>query len=1679
VRGKKINKSGGAATQAGTNYQNRVAAWVCVQILAEQEAQPQWGLPADETLELILCETEESVDDTLIKTALGSCVLMNAKHKVTASTKAKSHFGSAISQFVRQFAESMKEDQNNAETFFDLKRGRLVLVTSSGSSDPVKRSLPRVLSRLRDQTKGERIIAAATSKGEREVLSKLRLQIKSAWRDAGDGELTEEKERRLLELIRVQILDVDEDERDELEAKRTLRASVLEETTQADLAWNTLIACCANKAALRSGFNRRSLQQTLLDQGIRLKVPRSYRKDIEQLQKYSEATMRSLQRDSLIRIGDNVLKIQRPSTEALQAAIEQQSIVVVGEPGAGKSGTLHDLVEHLKGEKRDVIFIAVGEVAANSLGSLRQELNLVHDILEVLNNWPGDEAAFLVIDALDAARLGEKGRAFYKLIADIINKRGRWRVLASIRKFDLRYHTDLRRLFAGRPPTKYIDKEFPNICHFNVPLFDDPVEWRQIAEQSLEITKLFIQADDSLRNLLRSPFNLRLVGELLGNNTSLDELRPLQTQIELLEKYWQERVIRNDSGGDGREIVLTRAVGAMVSNRSLLANRRDVTSDQGMGHSLEDLLSSHLLSELETPSGTSVERNVLKFPHHILFDYAAARLLFRGLPRTLVERLEMDVDLVLAIRPSLVLHFQYLWRLDKELFWDAVFWVIRSQHIPQIGKLIGSSVAAESMREVEDFAPLLRALSSADGTQREAREQSLRHVTGTLVTNAVSYRMTLLGESAPPWCVLLDRCITVSTSPTVIYSVRSVLINMCDHPEKFTDEQRFFAGHVARRLLGYALSAPNWDSFLVVACQQAVCRTFESDPVASEELLRCCLTPEHVIAHGHEELFRLAEEIERLMPLDPTLVEDIYRAAFTNFNNSEEKTLMAPSRIMLFTSTVKQDFHMGQFNLATKYGGFLEAAPLHATRALIAALESYVAEQEEERRKRDEEFHKLLKVSESVELVETTHGFDFNGQPAFIKDDRSDHWDSWARQNDEPLTLLDKFQEYLGRISSDDEHKDTRQQILELVRRENRNAVLWRRLLICGAQHPETLGHEVRSLAWATPVLMSGDTTQEAGEFLKAAFDKFTVGDREKVERAILCLPGVVEVKQQSTADYTRAQLLAYLPREAIITTEAKTLIETLEAENRLPSTDSRRAISHGYGVAPTEEDILRTQGVPVEAPQNQRIQLLMEPVKEFSSAHFNTAPTSEEVAAIMPSLRALRDVLTNAEEEGVDKTFRDLAWGHLARTGAASVEHENWSCETGDGVFIKRLLLDASSYPEPQPQEVGDDHFDDVPTWGTGARIGAACGLTRLTRHSSCVDDQVLATIEKLAVEDKVPAVRFQAATHLSSLYYTAPQLMWRLLENISQQERSRGILKFLLGGTLKRLAPYRPDCTTICVEHIYNRFREDGAAKEIRKSCAGIFAGLYIWKAHPRCKEIVEQIVNNPHKHVVEAHSIMFDVRRWLNLGSVDDSKPEDNVARINSFRLMESFLRSAYTHINTLEEKNKGVPFSSLDSSELEELRSLYRLVDDIGDQIYFASGAFSHSSHEDKIPMGRPERQRFLEDATDVLDLLAESGLAKTAHHLLITLEFFISYEPKMIFLLIGKVVGNAKRSGYQYESMAVGLIVRVVEQFIANYPHLLRDSQECRRALIDILDTFVEAGWPSAQRLTYGLEEIFR
>jgi stage V sporulation protein SpoVS len=233
------SNSGGAATQAGINYQNQVAAWICTRILAEREATPLWRFPEGVTFEFIRCETEQPVDDLLVGTSAGGHAFIQVKHTVTSSRASDSALASALDQFVRQFISYRTgvAGKQRWERPLDESLDRLVLVTSSKSSVSVREHLPALLTRLRTIAPSQGIDAAAINQDERKTLAVLRGHLARIWDGCAGTAISEAEEHQLLNLIWVQVLDVEEEGLNEREAKDLLRSSIINDPSQADAAW--------------------------------------------------------------------------------------------------------------------------------------------------------------------------------------------------------------------------------------------------------------------------------------------------------------------------------------------------------------------------------------------------------------------------------------------------------------------------------------------------------------------------------------------------------------------------------------------------------------------------------------------------------------------------------------------------------------------------------------------------------------------------------------------------------------------------------------------------------------------------------------------------------------------------------------------------------------------------------------------------------------------------------------------------------------------------------------------------------------------------------------------------------------------------------------------------------------------------------------------------------------------------------------------------------------------------------------------------------------------------------------------------------------------------------------------------------------------------------------------------
>lgn len=1636
--------AGGAATNAGVSFQNRVAAWISVRILAGQEIAPLWGLPTGTALEFLRCETEQPVDDILVGTSTSGHIFIQVKHTVRMEKGPTSGIGAAIDQFVRQFVTSRARTTATRpwERPLDPDRDRLVLIVGTASSGPVVETLPVILARLSNLTLDQPVMDAATTQVERQIWEIVLEHVERSWKGVVQTTPDEDERRQLLRLIRIQRLDVDANSLGEREAISTLAGLLSRaDNTAPFLAWTTLIELCGQFATSRSGGDRARLQNALVQRGIQIGPHRGFEADIARLRELAVAVTAALAQLAEIRIGETTIKIDRAVAPALRTAAATGSVVVIGDPGSGKSGQLHDFAAALTASGADVVVLAVDRLAAQSLLQLRDELGLQHDLVDVLVNWPGTSPGYLIIDALDSARSESAAAGISELVGSMTRNGGRWRVVAAVRKFDLAKSSSLQPLFAGQPPDQPTpDPEFPRVRHINVSAFN-AAEIEQVSSQSAILGEVIARAHAALEELLRLPFNLRLVADMISAGVPIDEFSPIQTQISLLDKYWTARVVGNDRAGYARENILRDVAQKMADRRTMRVHVADLETTSTQNPELDELLRRQVLVHWSPVPGVR-QRDVLAYAHNLLFDYAVGRLLFFSNGDRFIRFLEgPNADAVMAIRPSIVLSFQHYWYLSSDVFWDLVLRIERLTESPEIVRLIGPTVATELARVAGQFQPLITAIQRRD----RAAQTAFRHLIGSLLAAPAD---SVRGASEPVWANLAETVSTALEDDTA-YGLATLLnLLMTLSPQSIEMEAKL--GRASRNLLSFVRRRPQYESWLSRNALTAVCRSYCTSAAESSILLRSCFDGGLLEDHGHEEIPTLAREARPVLDCDPEFVAELYRTAFSHTATSEATTLIGDTqRILTFTSTRRQDYELGRYQLAELFPEFVRRYPVTAFNVLIVVVAEYI------------------RAAHSRDSSEPDEPFEFRGRTAHIRRDYSEIWDSGgAYSHATPLQLLDILDSYLTGLPPTATSFEVIDQFLSVVAEKSVYATVWRRVLRSASAAASTLGTKVWPLACAVPILTGFDTSHVAGEYLSAAFPLLTEEQRLRIEEAIWSIDaGRSALVDSNGIAHQRDRLLGCLPLDSVVGARTKARIVEMTTVGSVPPNEPAVRITGG-AMPYTTEDYLARRGVPVEAPANRHIQELEKKVEPFNSQHLNSPPTLDEINTVLPHLYELHDALKPEVVSGVHEEQADYAWSVLAEACERIASNSSDWQAGALGEFVRSTLLAAATNRLPPYSADDDEQFNKSPSWGgPSARISAAAGLIQLKPPLS--SSEVQESVRRLAA-DRVPAVRYQIAARLLCLYQHNANLMWELCRKFGRTELNRGVLAAVT-SVFARLAARFPDDIIPLTIDVYRRLQDDDGLDSPLDQCVSIFLGLTLWQENPICSGIVADIVASPSKRSRDAHRLVLELEHNLN------PEPGADPARAERIR------REAFVLLNRMAENvvaESGVRERGGRDVDENVLEACAEIADTIGARLYFASGAFK-GANATAQPMTPESRRRFFADSRTIIQTLSAIAIPSLTHHLLEILDNFADVQPRAVLLDSALILEAARESRYVTDSMAADLVANIVERFIADQRSLLRDDLEARKALIGILDQFVQMGWPRAQRLAYRLGEIYR
>jgi hypothetical protein len=1053
---------GGASAAAGVGYQQGVTAWLSVHLLAEDHAPP---LPSfEETVKAMstASETDQPIDDINIRTNVGVTLYGQAKRAVPQLVD---RGGSDFTDFIEQAV-----DQHLA-----LRSGgvgppsRYVLATSPDASSMVRRELRLVLNGLRDAPRNTDIGSFGSTGDRRAALSTTVSILRRVLRERGK-EQTDELLRELLERIVVWELDIDGAAQST--AIALLAAAVVSSSTVAAEAWRVL-----ERRALKAAEDHETLdlygwRRALQMDGVALRAIPSLEVDIGRLRAHSSRAIADLERHRLLRVAGTELSVERDVTATAHRRVQNGPLLLVGDAGSGKSAVMSDLAGRLSQDGADVVVLDAEAVGSTSLGELSRELGLAHDTDEILDAWPGSGRRYLLVDGLDETR-GSPGVPTLRRLVARVAASGSWVPVVAVRRFDLRYSSELRAIFAGTTAEgDWTDQEFVDTRHVVVGDLSDP-ELEQLRAPTPELVAM--AHHPGVGPLLRRPIHLQLAADLLARGGAEADVARLRTQLQLLDLYWTRIVEEPVQRRAPRELVLGAACRLVVADRRLtFAHTGLEAADAG---ATTDLLGLGILVEGEPQPGAG---RPLRFLHGLVADFAIARLVLWP-PGAAEALLVGDPVNALFLRRSLELWLTGLWESNSErdAFWATAIELCRRDEVPEIAKLIAPTIAAQSWTVVQDLTPLLAALANG---RRAPALVALRHLVASLTSPP---HPPVAGADASPWSSLAVR-LTSELADDLVFPVRLLVMLLTEARGELTSPQLRDVGNAARRLLSWLWDNDSPDLVAARFAIGGVCASFASDPSSTEALLRRGLCRKHVERRGYSELRIYAEHVEDLEAARG-LVEALHTAAFA-FDDAGggEPGVNLGGPVLSLVSDRGQEFRMARYELATAFDGLMQRNPEIATAALLRVLQASA-------RVRHHGYHRGPYARFTTQGVECR-----------VRDEWSAQAVAWLAAPDDEATLIASWSSRLATLAGEGDPRLAGVMLAFLS--ASRTFGAWRILIDAATRDDRVIPSVVRLLASAPPVLSA---PLLRGSLCRVAGTAGQWPELESVLRTGLALPDV------------------------------------------------------------------------------------------------------------------------------------------------------------------------------------------------------------------------------------------------------------------------------------------------------------------------------------------------------------------------------------------------------------------------------------------------------------------------------------------------------------------------------------------------------------------------------------------
>ena len=1669
------SRFGGRATAGGVNYEVRIAALIAVKMLAGNRSSIWEGISGAD-IAAITMQAPEPVDDIVVNLHgdTEARIFISAKERSgTIALTAKSPaFVDTVDAFVRQFLKLPITAR---------MKSRLLWAVPACVGRAVTHELPQALSSHRIAPPGMSFADFLRSRqvGEKAALQSLLSVASDAWKKQS-GKLPDEDElQQFLRQIYVEVYDFGSGHRLRREVEGDISTHIVADATLAQRVWEKLehlfIQADCHGVPLNAAFLRKALSA----EGLVLKSQAEYAEDIAKLCELTTRNLGRLKEHATLRFGPNpadAVHIPREAElSALVGAVKSGHLLITGEPGCGKSGLIHQLVEALQNENIPVVLLLAEENFGRDWKGSANLPGFTHALDEVLANWPNGARGILITDALDAVRDADTQNWLRHLLLDVQAHHSGWTVIASVREFDLKHGRELREAFVGAGVPSYESKDFTGVAHFYLGRLSE-AQLDDLILQRAEIRPFVISARNNGKSAAvhRSPFYLRLAADLLQTGVTPSRLADWNSPALLLRRFWGIRVSEG-AGASEREVALKAICQRMVETRNLAVSLKELSLAASGRVSVDEFRSRGILQAPAFRHGANIGGDEIRFTHHLLHDYAVARSLIPESPMIFCDFAIRNPLLPIFYRQSFLFALEELWDAGdfRKGFWEAA---LKLENVPTlygITRILAPILAARRVEHLADLQPLLTAVGSSDDADSPAMKALQQ-----LASGLQDVSQDLIRAGAAGWCSFAKQLAVLL--PTKAF-VEIPLVHILAHlnaVHNLTSEisQKLALNAAARALLALHVTkeVSKYRRYFAHVAITTLCRTFTSASVETEQALMSLLTPERLAHFPHDDLFELSNCIKYLGTDADNFVIQLFSAAFLSPEPPSGQYEDNGSAIMSMRFQTSDQWNLVQYALSEYYVTRTGQNATLMTEAACIAWNSVIGLIPTERILGTFQFRGV-----SCELVEDyahISGRAYNQNENRILSHFEKLLDEWAAAND-----IAKLNIALDRFAA-----------------SNHTSLMWTVFLEAGAKYPSTLGVMLECVLNEQLFFTALDYYYGGTALLGALHKTGDASKREWLERLILDLPNTFRLRNDESRsplplriEYALNRLLGVLEEANIVLEKVREMWRDRRTANEL-LVNRKPEGPKGSFQHISDAQFLEQKGISLKDPANDEMFRLREALKPFLNQNNNKIDTKE----VERNWTIIQQCEHALEQHGKQhpKMGEEL-WGYLVSACEGIAGYVTAWPKTDDRwMTVRRILLKASTDPLPlgdKYEETKDD--EGWPSWGWPApRLDAARGLPFLAYRIGYADQEISDTLLRLCCDESHP-LRFNLADRIAVLVEPAPHLAWKLVDTFISKEKKFSVLDALT-LSLDRLWASAPNEVKPRLKLISEHALQSAPEKNhIHETLAHTQLFYYLRTGDLECWTYIANRVAEcdteraSHALAAQLHSCRDG--GWLTAG--DGVKPDTNAdePRARTWSFFSKLLITAQTklkqHRETWGQLHKHVPIESDDKKQLQEkINRTLHLVDGIAMQLYFASGAFNEGSNKDKVALTWTQLCRFWKESSPLFESLVAEPHPHTAHQIVQTLYHLLPCSPVEVFLLAAKsILNSAKEGRFQYESLAVGDVVKLIQRALADHRDIFRDNagqeSECFAALLKVLDLFVEAGWPEARQLTHRLEEIYR